>query len=64
MSYLKGLECKECGTAYPADRSFFCSECLGPLEVVYDYERIGADTGPDRIASREKNLWRYPNCFL
>ncbi len=59
MSYLKGLECKECGAAYPADRSFFCSECLGPLEVVYDYERIRADTGPERIASREPNLWRY-----
>ena len=59
MSYLKGLKCKECGADYPADRSFFCAECLGPLEVVYDYEAIGADLSPGRIANRSHSLWRY-----
>jgi threonine synthase len=59
MSYLEGLECKECGTAYPADRSFFCRECLGPLEVVYDYSRIADQLSPEKIAGRDKNLWRY-----
>ena len=41
MSYLTGLGCKECGQRYPADRSFICLECFGPLEVLYDYEKIG-----------------------
>ena len=59
MSYLKGLKCKECGADYPADRSFFCTECLGPLEVVYDYDAIRTDLSPDRIAGRNQSLWRY-----
>ncbi|HLE21952.1 MAG TPA: threonine synthase [Vicinamibacteria bacterium] len=59
MSYLTGLKCKECGADYPADRSFFCTECLGPLEVVYDYQEIGARLSPERIAARANNLWRY-----
>ena len=59
MSYLKGLKCKECGADYPADRSFFCLECLGPLEVVYDYDAIRANLDPEKIARRDPNLWRY-----
>ena len=59
MSYLKGLKCKECGADYPADRSFFCTECLGPLEVVYDYEAIAANLSPALIAGRSQSLWRY-----
>ena len=47
MSYLKGLRCKECGTEYPADRSFVCMECFGPLEVQYDFDGIKANLSPD-----------------
>ena len=59
MSYLTGLGCKECGHRYPADRSYICLECFGPLEVLYDYEKIGAHLDPGRIAGRSPNLWRY-----
>lgn len=59
MSYLKGLRCKECGTQYPADRSFVCLECFGPLEVQYDFDGIKANVNPEMIAARDHNLWRY-----
>ena len=59
MSYLKGLECKECGTCYPADRSFVFLECFGSLEVSYDYSKIQSQLNPKIISQREPNLWRY-----
>ncbi len=59
MSYLKGLRCKQCGTCYPADRSFVCLECFGPLEVSYDYSKIQSHLNPKIISQREENLWRY-----
>lgn len=59
MSYINGLQCKECGTSYEADRSFVCLECFGPLEVTYDYAKIKAALSPDIIQKRPKNLWRY-----
>jgi threonine synthase len=59
MSCLKGLKCRECGKEYPADRSFVCLECFGPLEADYDYSQIQAQLSPDIIKEREPNLWRY-----
>ena len=59
MSYFKGLKCKECGTDYPADKSFVCMNCFGPLEVSYDYSRIRSELDRDRIERRPRNLWRY-----
>ncbi len=58
MSCLKGLKCRECGKEYPADRSFVCLECFGPLEADYDYSQIQAQLSPDIIKEREPNLWR------
>ena len=59
MSYLKGLKCKECGKEYPADRSFVCLECFGPLEADYDYSKIQSQLSPQIIEKRAPNLWRY-----
>ncbi len=59
MSCLKGLKCRECGKEYPADRSFVCLECFGPLEADYDYSQIQAQLNPKIIKEREPNLWRY-----
>ena len=36
-----------------------CQECLGPLEVRYDYDRIHAEVAREDIATRPLNLWRY-----
>lgn len=59
MNCLTGLRCKECGACYPADRSFVCLECFGPLEVQYDYDKIVTHLNPRQIARRAPNLWRY-----
>ena len=37
MKFVAGLTCHLCGAAYPAEALWVCSECLGPLEVTYDY---------------------------
>ncbi len=59
MSFIKGLQCKECNREFAADRRSFCEECLGPLEVVYDYDGIGSRLDPGTISGRDRNLWRY-----
>lgn len=59
MSYVKGLKCRECGREYPKGPLYVCEYCFGPLEVVYDYERIKKELTKETIESRPKNLWRY-----
>ncbi len=59
MNFIKGLQCKECNREFAADRRYFCEECLGPLEVVYDYDGIGSRLDPGIISGRDRNLWRY-----
>jgi len=59
MSYFTGLRCRMCGTTFPAAALFVCDQCLGPLEVTYDYEAIGRAVTRDAVSARPKNLWRY-----
>ena len=59
MSYLTGLQCSMCGTPFPAEALYVCTECLGPLEATYDRDAIGRDTSRETIASRPPSLWRY-----
>ncbi len=59
MNFVTGLICKECGKGYSADRQFVCTECFGPLEVMYDYGAIKTATSRDSLAERPRNLWRY-----
>ena len=40
MSYVVGLTCHECGANYPLAASYVCTECMGPLEVSFDYDAI------------------------
>lgn len=51
------LACAHCGRAQDAGPVHICSECLGPLEPVYDPAR----SLPSRedIATRPRTLWRY-----
>ena len=53
------LRCHLCQASYPAQALWVCSQCLGPLEVVYDYEAIAPLVSRALIESRPKNLWRY-----
>jgi threonine synthase len=44
---------------YPSEALWVCSECLGPLEVSYDYDAIRAVISRELIESRFPSLWRY-----
>ncbi|HDL64532.1 MAG TPA: pyridoxal-phosphate dependent enzyme, partial [Proteobacteria bacterium] len=59
MSYVKGLKCRECSRTYPKEPLYVCEYCFGPLEVDYDYEKIGKVLTREMIESRPHNLWRY-----
>ncbi len=59
MTYSTGLVCRECKRAYPKDAIYVCEDCFGPLEVVYDYERISHDLSREDISSGPKSMWRY-----
>ncbi len=59
MSFVKGLQCRECGQEYPEAPLHVCEYCFGPLEIQYDYARIKKALSRDKIAARERNLWRY-----
>ena len=53
------LRCHLCGTIFPPTALWVCDQCLGPLEVTYDYALIRASVSRALIESRPKNLWRY-----
>jgi threonine synthase len=59
MSFVKGLQCRECGQDYPKEPLHVCETCFGPLEIVYDYDAIANTISREKIAGRDKNLWRY-----
>ncbi|HEX2119375.1 MAG TPA: threonine synthase [Acidimicrobiales bacterium] len=58
---MQGLRCRECGHAFPAEALHVCEWCFGPLEVVYDYEKIAAATSRESIAAGPPSIWRYAN---
>lgn len=57
MSALIGLQCHLCKATFPAEATYVCEKCLGPLEPIYDYASIKLTR--EEIASRPKNIWRY-----
>lgn len=59
MRYVKGLECRECDRAYPAEALHVCEFCFAPLEVTYDYEAIAAAMSRESIARGPNSIWRY-----
>ncbi len=59
MSYIKGLRCRECRREYSINPIHVCEFCFGPLEVVYDYEKIKNDLTREKIEKRPKSMWRY-----
>ena len=59
MSHFTGLRCRMCGTRFPAEALFVCDQCLGPLEVTYDYDAIKKSVSRDDVSARPENLWRY-----
>jgi threonine synthase len=59
MSFVRGLTCKECGTAYPVTARMICDECFGPVEVSYDYAAMKGVVTRARIEAGPRSLWRY-----
>jgi len=59
MGFVKGLKCRECEREYPVEPIYVCEFCFGPLEVVYDYDKIKKILSREKIQSRPQNLWRY-----
>lgn len=59
MKTVKGLKCRECGREYKVEPIHICEYCFGPLEVIYDYEKIGEVLSTKEIENRPPNMWRY-----
>lgn len=59
MKYTSGLRCRECKKEYPISPIHVCEFCFGPLEVIYDYEKIKRSLTRERIQERPKSMWRY-----
>jgi threonine synthase len=57
--YMKALKCRECGREYPLTASHVCEFDFGPLEVVYDYDRIKQTLDRASIEARPRSMWRY-----
>ena len=51
MPSVEGLRCRECGRLYPAEAIHVCDFCFGPLEVVYDYDKIRSKVSHESIAA-------------
>ncbi len=56
---MKALKCRECAREYPLAATHVCEFDFGPLEVVYDYTRIGTSLTREKIMSRPQTMWRY-----
>ena len=59
MKYTTGLRCRECKREYSISPVHVCEFCFGPLEVIYDYEKIKRDLTRGKIEGRPKSMWRY-----
>ena len=57
--YMRALKCRECGREYPLTATHVCEFDFGPLEVVYDYDRIRKSLTRTAIRSRPASIWRY-----
>ncbi|MGB3494825.1 MAG: threonine synthase [Elainellaceae cyanobacterium] len=59
-STFTALRCKECGEEYEAKAIHVCEDvCFGPLEVVYDYDKIRQQVTRESIQAGPNSIWRY-----
>jgi threonine synthase len=56
---VENLKCKECGSTYELDASYFCENCFGPLEVVYDFSKLDPAEVKRGIQAGSQGIWRY-----
>jgi threonine synthase len=53
------LSCRVCATEHPLEANGSCSRCFGPLDPVYDWDRVRATFTPERLAAGPVSIWRY-----
>jgi threonine synthase len=53
------LSCRVCATEHPLEALGSCSRCFGPLDPVYDWDRVRASFTPERLATGPVSIWRY-----
>ena len=58
-SIARALKCRECGQEYDIAPEHVCEFCFGPLEVVYDYDKLVGKFTRELIESRPQTMWRY-----
>ena len=59
MTFMTGLQCHLCGAQFPAEALWVCDQCLGPLEVAYDYGAVRSALTRDVVERRPRNVWRF-----
>src|SRR3954451_19151148 len=53
------LSCRVCATEHPAEAIGTCTRCFGPLDPVYDWDRLRATVTRERIQQGTLSIWRY-----
>jgi threonine synthase len=53
------LSCRVCATEHALEAIGSCSRCFGPLDPLYDWDRVRATFTPGRLASGPLSIWRY-----
>jgi threonine synthase len=53
------LSCRVCETVHPLEATGSCSRCFGPLDPVYDWDRVRQAFTPERLADGPRTIWRY-----
>src|SRR6476619_8362959 len=53
------LSCRVCATEHPLEATGSCTRCFGPLDPVYDWDRVREEFTRERIADGPLSLWRY-----
>ncbi|MGQ9788834.1 MAG: threonine synthase [Candidatus Hadarchaeaceae archaeon] len=59
FGHVIGLKCRECGERYQTKLVHTCHHCFGPLDVIYDYDKIANSISRRSIANGPPTLWRY-----
>jgi threonine synthase len=57
--FMRALKCRECGREYPLEATHVCEFDFGPLEVVYDYDKIKKSMTKAALAKRPETMWRF-----
>ena len=59
VGFMRALKCRECGREYPLEATHVCEFDFGPLEVVYDYDKIKKSMTKAAMAKRPETMWRF-----